>query len=186
MQLVVLVILRLAHHRCTCKIVLLISCFTTYYYIIIYAHVVLTLTWYVVNEAVRVAFRLPESERILLLLPDYIFARDWITFIFSLRRPTKGYYKSYLFAFIFLIRCKFVVVLCMFRCRCHGGSQHPRSSRWILKGCVEFIFLSIFSTWHVVVIWYYYVPILLFHSEEGKGQLIKNYFCTSVQWQYNK
>lgn len=110
----------------------------------------LTLIRYVVNEPARVAFRLPESERILLLLPDYIFSRDWITFIFSLRRPAIDYYEPYLFNFIFLIHSKSIVMLCVFLCRCHSGSQHLRSGQWVVKGHVKFIFLFIFSTRYVV------------------------------------
>lgn len=103
-----------------------------------------------VNEPVRVAFRLSESERILLLLPDYIFSRDWITFILSLRRPAIDYYEPYLFTFSFLIHSKSVVMLCVFWCRCHSGSQHLRSGQWVVKGHVKFIFLFIFSTRHIL------------------------------------
>lgn len=118
--------------------------------IIYYAQMVLTLTWYVVNEPARLAFRLSESERILLLLPDYIFSRDWITFIFFLRRPAIDYYEAYLFTFIFLIHSKSVFMLCVFWCRCHSRSQHLRFDQWVIKGHVKFIFLFIFSTRHIV------------------------------------
>lgn len=94
------IILRLAHYniiiirRCTRKIVLLIPMYSVFHHILFlyYAREVLTLTpvlyvWYsVVNEPALVAFRPPESERIILSpppLPDYIFSCYWITFIFS-------------------------------------------------------------------------------------------------------